>query len=78
MNHHHKSFRSPQHQTPYERLSQRIDDCAKRESRLFEDAKIQRLRVALWGDAALEKPTGDFSTPHPTLSPTEAEREGKR
>jgi hypothetical protein len=40
-------------QTPYERLSQRLADWAKRDGHRFEEERIQRLRVAMWGEAAL-------------------------
>jgi hypothetical protein len=75
MNSRRRGFTSPSAKDPYERLSLRIDEAAKYEIQLSGDEKIQRVRVALWGDsAALDKGTEESSIPHSSVSPFEAER----
>ena len=56
MNRHRTSTQSPQRQTPYERLSKRIDEAAEREGYYSNADIIRRLREHMFADVdALEK-----------------------
>jgi hypothetical protein len=56
MNRHHSSTQSPHRQTPYERLSQRIEKAAERDGYYSNSEIIRRLREHMFADVvALEK-----------------------
>lgn len=65
-------------QAPYERLGQRLDEIARREGQAAHGEQIERLGRSIFGDLwdgpATPEALEDLSTPHPTLSPVEAER----